>query len=48
MGAVIQDHLYQVIGTYKVREKEASTKLSIQSISNELVELQKNRSTLKT
>ena len=30
MGAVIQDHLYQVIGTYKVREKEAPTDLSIQ------------------
>ena len=31
MGAVIQDHLYQVIGAYKVREKEASTKLSGQA-----------------
>ena len=30
MGAVIQDHLYQVIGAYKVREKEASTDLCIQ------------------
>jgi hypothetical protein len=31
MGDLIQDHLHQVIGTYKFREKEASTDLSGQA-----------------